>query len=181
MAARDIMPFTAATARPALSFRMGALTTDSTEDTSWNIGEVLILDAAVGDINEHPDGTLAPDGGLAYLAAAGSAELIALAGATSGAATHAIEVPCWDVTGGEEFVCTNVYSGDDTELALTVAAGVIPGITADFWTDDSAAAHKHGLNIAGDYFVITRMLDADNRNFLISGAACVKVVFKRAA
>jgi hypothetical protein len=178
MAAYDIMPFTAAVSRPVLTFRMGALTTDGAEDTSWNVGEVLRVEAAVGDINEHTDGAADPSDGTYYLAAAGSAELILANGGTSGADTHDIYVPVYDMTQGDEFVTANVVSGDDTQLALTVAAGVVVGVTGDLWTDDAAAAHVHNLDIGGNFFVITRRLDALGRDADISGAACTRVVFK---
>lgn len=156
-------------------FRMGALTTDATEDTSWERGEILLLDAAVGDIN--PAGTGAggaedPSGGLHYIAAAGSSELIAHNNGTSGAATHDISVPVYDVNNGGEFKTQNVYSNSDTNLgpggngAMT---GVLIGVTCDFWVDDSATAHIHGIDINGDYFTITRIVDSEGRDTWLTG------------
>ncbi len=185
MAFRDIRPYSSARGDHTriLHFRMGALTTDSAEDTSWLEGNIMLLSNTVGDIDAHIDGTLAPDGGLAYLAAAGSADLILKNGGTSGAATHDIMVPVYDFTQGDEFTTANISAGDDTQLDLD-SATVLIGTTADLWVDDSVATmvgHLHGLDNAGDYFVITRKLDANGRNSLITGETTVEIVFKRAA
>ena len=184
MAARDIMPFVSehgGTSR-IVSYRMGALTTNDTEDTSWLEGEVLVVNAAVGDIDAEIDGAADPAGGLHAIAAGSSQGLISVNNGTSGATTHAITVPCYDIYDGGEFVTRNVYNNSDTNIGPNgsgAMTGVLVGVTADFWVDDSATAHEHGLDINGDFFVITRILDANNKDTYLSGGTADKVVFKR--
>lgn len=189
MAARDIMPFISERGghNRVIAIRMGGGTTTATEDTSWLEGEVVEIDAAAGDLNASGTGAGGaedPAGGLHYIAAASSESLINKFQATSGAATHNIMVPVYDLYDGGEFVTRNVYNNSDTNIGPAgdgTMTGVLVGVTCDLWVDDSAAAHDHGLDINGDYFIITRILDANGEDTAVSGGTADKVVFKRAA
>lgn len=170
------------------SYRMGALVTNDTEDTSWSQGYWLVIDAAVGDINMEVDGAVDPAGGLHYIAAASSADLITANGGTSGAATHDIYVPVYDVYGGAEFWTRNVTDTNDTQIGPIsgggsgAMTGVLVGVTADGWVDDTTATmigHEHGIDINGDFFVITRLLDVNNNDTWLTGAVADKIVFRR--
>lgn len=190
MGFRDIWPFFSEHGGHdrAHGYRMGALTTDDTQDTSWEQGYWLAVDAAVGDINEVVDGAVDPAGGLHYIAAASSAALIKTNGGTSAAATHDIIVPVFDVYGGAEFWTRNITDTDDTQIGPIsgggsgAMTGVLIGVTADGWVDDTTATmigHAHGIDINGDFFVITRLLDVNNRDSWLTGAVVDKIVFRR--
>jgi len=183
MARRDIWPYASEHSGHdrLLHARMGALTTDSGAYTSWLEGEIVVVNAAVGDLDyalAGAGGAVDPVGGLHGIAAASSQNLIAMHGEASGAATHDIMVPYFDFYHGQEFVTGNVYNGGDAELDLDGGA-VLVGVTADLWVDDAVAAHNHGLDIAGNYFTIIRRLDALGRDSDISGDTTTSVVFRR--
>ena len=182
MARHDIMPYLSEHGghRRTVSFQVGGGTTDTGEDTSWRAGNVVRVDAAVGDVNPHVDGAADPADGTYYIAAADSQGLISLNGGTSGGATHLFEVPCYDLADGQEFVTANVYNNSDTELDLDTGFQV--GDTADLWVDDATATldgHNHGIDINGDFFTITRKLDALGRNSDISGDTTTRITFRR--
>lgn len=182
MARFDIMPYRAELGGHVRvqSFQVGGGVTNDTEDTSWRTGNIVRVDAAVGDINPHVDGTADPSDGTYYIAAADSEAVISINGGTSGATTHAFECSVYDLNDGTEFTTANVYNASDTELDLDTGFQV--GDTADLWVDDATATvdgHNHGLNVAGDWFTITRKLDADGKNSDISGATTTAIVFKR--
>jgi hypothetical protein len=165
---------------------MDAAATNDTEDTSWVEGEVLVVDATVGDIGPETDGAIDPAGGLHYIAAAGSADLIQQYNATSGSPAN-VRVPVFDFYGGGEFMTQNVTDTDDTQLGPAAGpaggsgamTGVLVGVTADLWCDDSAALHHFSLDINGDFFVITKILDVNNEDILISGGTADKIIFRR--
>lgn len=164
MPAQDIMPFAGSShGQPRVhSFRMGGGTTDTTENTSWEVGYILTLDGAAGDINPEIDGAVVPVLGSTFIAGASSANLIQLFNATSGAATHGLLVPTWEVNDGTEFETLNIVSGNDTQLAPTPGNSVFVGATADLWVDDvvtTMVGHIHGLDLGGDGLVITRITD----------------------
>jgi len=188
MAARDIMPFVSQQGGHTrmLAFQMGAGTTATGEDSAWREGNILLVDAAVGDINPHIDGTLDPSTGLVYIAAGSSEGLISNAvgprNVTNPTAAQIsdIMVPVWAFDVGVEFVTSNVYTASDTELDLD--SGFLIGSTADLWVDDAVTTvdgHNHGLNTAGTGFIITRKLDSQGRDSLVSGAATTRVCFMR--
>lgn len=183
MARHDIMPYSSPLGGTTeiVNFSIGIGTSSATEDTSWRAGNIVILDAAVGDVNPATDGTLEPGPGLHYLALVDSASIIAHYGLTDPvAAGEFAMVPCVPLTKGQEFTTAFISSGDDTQLGLDTAT-VLIGATADLWVDDSVATvdgHIHGLDIAGNFFMITRKLDALGRDSLISGAATTKLVFR---
>lgn len=182
MARFDIMPIRSArgSARNVLAFQMGGGVTDSDENTSWRAGNIVRVDAAVGDLNPHTDGAADPADGTYYIAAADSADIIAINGGTSGADPHPFEAEVFDLTDGTEFVTANVYSGNDTELDLD--SGFQVGDTFDLWVDDvvtTVDGHRHGIDLAGDFFTCVRKLDSLGRNSDISGATTTRVVFRR--
>lgn len=195
MAARDIMPALSEHGghNSVRHFRMGALTTDATEDTSWLEGEVLLLDGAAGDINYGgvgAAGTISAAGGLTFVAAASSAGLIAAAGGTSGAATHNIMVPCYDMADDQQvWVTRNVFDNSDTNIGpagtgtnLTLLVGML----VDLWVDDSSfPGHVWGLDLnAGAHFVVERILNATGQDIGLTGEAVTladKILFRRIA
>jgi hypothetical protein len=175
MPAQDIMPFRSehGGVPPLYYFRMGALTTDTTEDTSWEVGYILTLDPSAGDINAEVDGAVAPSKKTTFIAAASSADLIQLHNGTSGAATHNIYVPCYSLADGTEFITRWAYNNSDTELAITAAGGIYQGVTGDLWVDDGTATmvgHRHGFDINGDGCIVTRVLDEQGRDSAEVGA-----------
>ena len=188
MSFRDFVPYASPHGGNAhtLFYRMGALTTNSVEDTHWLEGEYLIIDPAVGDIDVAVDNSNDPETGLGGIAAASSEALIAKYGATSGAATFTIGVPVYDIYGGTEFSTQHIFNNSDTDLGPTsgggdgTLTGVFVGVTADIWVDDSTtAAHVHGLDINTNYFTITRLLDAQGHDTFVSGNAVERIVFRR--
>ena len=171
------------------NFRMGALTTDTGEDTGWLRGYIMIVDAGVGDINAGNDAAIDPATGLSgYIATSDSAGLIAANKATSGAATFLIPVPVYSMYGGAEFVTRNVYNNSDTNLGPSTGTGdgtmtgVFVGVSCDLHVDDSTATmigHDHGIDINGNYFTITRILDANGQDSWRTGATADQIVFRR--
>ena len=169
-------------------FRMGNLTTKTSgEDTSWERGYWMLDVVADADMNVATDGDDPAAEPNIYVAAASSAGLIQTRGGTDGAATHAIRVPCYDVYSGMEFKTRNVFSGTDTNLGPISGGGdgtmssVVVGADADIWVDDSTATmvgHVHGLDIAGDFFDITRILDDLGEDTYISGRTADWIVFR---
>ena len=171
-------------------FQMGDVTTSTVEDTSWERG--YWLQYIVGDpgVDALVDGTDDPASitNQIVVSAASSAGLIQTRGGTSGAATHAIRVPCYDVYSGMEFRTRNVFaSGSDTNVGPLAGAGdgtmtnVVVGATADVWVDDTTATmvgHVHGLDLAGNFFEITRILDTSGEDTFISSGTADWVVFR---
>ena len=188
----DIMPFASEHGGHDLLryFRMGALTTaTSGEDTSWERGYWMLDVVADADMNPIVDGADDPAAEpFIYVAAASSAGLIQTRGGTSGAATHAIRVPCYDIYSGMEFRTRNVFAAaSDTNVGPIAGAGdgtmtnVVVGATADVWVDDTTATmvgHVHGLDLAGNFFEITRILDTSGEDTFISSGTADWVVFR---
>ena len=186
MPARDIMPFVTLTGKhPALHyFRMGALTTgDTTENTGWETGYLMVLAPGTGDIDCFAgNDVLAPSAAINFIAAAGSNELLQLHNGTSGAATHDIYVPVYSLSDGQEFITRNVVNGNDTALTPIEGNGVFLGVTCDFRADDAVATkagHIHAIDLSGDGMIITRILDDQGRDSHLPGAGTpTQVVFK---
>ncbi len=186
MSARDIWPFAPngdAKGPAVRHFQMGAGTTDSGEDTGFLEGNWMVLDTAVGDINPLVDGADAPGPGDIFVSAASSRALKAISLVRDGNATGIarIMVPCYDVTDGSEFVTRLAYNNNDTELDLD--SGFQIGDTFGCWVDDAVTTlvgHNHGIDLNGSGFIVTRKLDAQGRDSIISGAATTQVVFKYA-
>ena len=188
----DIMPFTSEHGGldRILYFRMGASTTNTGENDSWERGYWMIYNQGAADIDaantdqEDPASITNP----IYVSAASSAGLIQTRGGTSGAATHAIRVPCYDIYSGMEFRTRNIFaSGSDTNVGPIAGAGdgtmtnVVVGATADVWVDDTTATmvgHVHGLDLAGNFFEITRILDTSGEDTFISSGTADWVVFR---
>ena len=190
----DIMPFTSEHGGldRILYFRMGASTTNTGENDSWERGYWMIYNQGAADIDaantdqEDPASITNP----IYVSAASSAGLIQTRGGTSGAATHAIRVPVYDIYSGMEFRTRHVFSNSDTDLGPVSGGGngtmtsVVVGATADVYIDDSTATmvgHVHGLDITGNWFEITRILDATGEDTFISGATADWIVFRSQA
>ena len=74
MARFDIMPLSSAHGGhvEVLSFSIGIGATATGATTAFRQGNPVLLDANVGDINLHANGTVAPDNGLLFIAAADS-------------------------------------------------------------------------------------------------------------
>ena len=170
-------------------FRMGALTTaTSGQDTSWERGYWMINNAGQADMDVATDGDdPVTVGSNLYVAAASSAGLIQSRGGTDGAATHAIRVPVYDPYSGMEFKTRNVFSGDDTNLGPIsgggdgTMTGILVGTTYNVWVDDSTATmvgHVHGLDLAGDFFEITRLIDDLGEDTYISGNTVDWIIFR---
>ena len=175
MPAYDIMPFRSehGGVPPIHYFRMGALTTADTENTSWLAGHVMTLDPAAGDINAHTDGAVAAGATTTFISAASSADLLQLHNGTSGAATHNIYVPCYSLFDGTEFITRFAYNNSDTELAITSGGGIFQGVTGDLWCDDvvtTLVGHRFGFDINGDGAIVTRVLDQQGRDSAMDGA-----------
>lgn len=162
----------------------GAVDTLAEQDTSHLEGNIVSVDPAVGDILVADDGAFDPATGLHLIAAVSSQGMIThnnLADPVAAAGPRML--PCYDVTTGAEFstsiVSTNAGAAGDTALDLTAA--VFVGMSADFWVNDTVATaigHRHYIDVNGDFFIITRKLDALGRDSDQSGQACVQVVFK---
>ena len=148
----------------------------------------MINDAAQADMNVVTDGDdPVTVGANIYVAAASSAGLIQSRGGTDGAATHAIRVPVYDIYSGMEFKTRNVFNGGDTNLGPVsgggdgTMTGIVVGTTYNVWVDDSTATmvgHVHGLDLAGDFFEITRLIDDLGEDTYISGNTVDWIVFR---
>lgn len=174
MARFDIMPYASAHGGHELltSFIMEPAQTTGTEDTAWLEGNIAQTDGA-GGIGAAIDGTLDPNAGTIYLHLASSADIIQSHNLTSPVTSGTEpEVTVQVFTHGSCYVGTNLSSGDDTQLAVTIS-NFIPGTTtANLWVDDSVATmvgHLHGFDNAGDYFVLDRVLDTLGRNAIVTG------------
>ena len=168
-------------------FRLGGAITNTVEDTSWERGYVLQIDPAVGDINPEIDGTVDPAEGFTYLAMASSANLIAAAKGVSGAASHDITVPCYAMGEGMSFRTRNAFNNNDTNVGPATGTGsgamtgIFVGVTCDLWVDDTTTTmvgHDHGIDINGNFFTITRILDDQGRDTWASGGTADWIVFR---
>ena len=169
-------------------FRMGTNVTDTGENSSWERGYwMLNIIASAHTLPFTGNDVDDPAGRDIYVAAASSAGLIQSRGGTSGAATHAIRVPVYDIYSGAEFKTRNVFNNTDTNLGPIsgggdgTMTGVVVGATADIYVDDSTATmvgHVHGIDINGDWFEITRLLDDLGEDTFISGNTVDWIVFR---
>jgi len=163
-------------------------TATSGQDTAWERGYWMVFTSSAGTVTPAVD----PDdpasvGTSIYLAAASSAGLIQSRGGTDGAATHSIRVPCYDIYSGAEFRTRHVFSGGDTDIGPISGGGdgtmgsVTVGATANPYVDDSTGTmigHVHGIDIAGDWFEITRLIDDLGEDTFISGRTVDWIVFR---
>lgn len=182
MSLRDIRPFRSSNGgwEKVEGVRVGAGTTS----TSWEEGEVLVIDAAAGDANVAPDGATAASN-LTIIATAGSSGLQSVYGATDTTwtttppADH--QVTGYILSDEAEFITDNVFNNSDTNIgpagtgALT---GALPGATAGFWHDLTAGTGDQGIDVNGSTLIITGWLDA-NLNPTLTAADAAWVSFKR--
>jgi len=190
MARHDIMPAVSEHGGHSrtIGFPVGANTTIDTADTSWQVGELVTIDGAAGDINASADGALDPAGGLIHVAAGSSQGEIVKAGglgATTGAADGNL-TPVWTFEPGVEFKTRNVFDNSDTNIGpggSGAMTGVIVGETCDLWRDDTAATGApngtFGIDINGNHFIITRIVDSRGQSTSISGDTADLVYFAR--
>lgn len=170
-----------------LHYQMGAGTTATGATTAWRVGNVLAVDAAANDINLHANGTLAPDIGAAFIAAVSSEDLQNLAVGPGNVASITagqiarIMVPVYPFDPGTEFLFVRAYNNNDTELDLDTGFQI--GDTGDLWADDATTTSidtvDFGLDINGDGLTVTRKLDADGRDSLVTGNATVAFLAAR--
>ena len=173
MATQDIMPYDSAHGghERIVHFHMADSVTDNTTNTSWRAGEVLIQVPATGEISVIADGI---ENVLVthYIAAAGSADLIQYHNSTSGAATHAIMVPCYPITGNEggTFITENAVTSSDTLLTAAQMDALFVGDTVGLWRDNTATGVANNgengtfsVNSAGTGLQLIRKLDALGR------------------
>lgn len=183
MAALDVMPFEAGENKPtARSFRIGALTTNDTEDSSWLVGNWMVFNAGADDIDALTDGTDDPVSGNIFVSTTSSRGEIQSKGLTSGAATHAARTTVLQVTKGAQFITKNAFNGDDTNIGPAGTNTIGVGDTGDVWVSDATstlAGHIHGLDTSADYFTVTRVLDANKEDTYVSGATAAWLVFER--
>ena len=188
----DIMPRSAAEGghEKERTYRMGGGTTSGAANTSWQRGEVLILDPAAGDVNTAPDGASDPTSAanIPIIAAASSAGLIETEGGTSGAASHRIMTPCYDFDSAQAYVTRNVFNGNDTNIGpggSNAMTGVFVGVTCGLWRDNTATGQPDGVNgtfgidIGGSGFKVSRILDSLGRDTATSGQPADLVEFER--
>ena len=187
MGARDIMPL--ATGQNGVriqAFPITANTSANTAATSWREGEVVEL--VSNAIIVTPDGAADPHTGLVYIAAASSEGLLRAKtfGTTVGDLDNEL-VPCYAFTPGVEFVTRNVVNGDDTNIGPAgsgAMTNVVVGATADLWRDNTNPGTVSGdvngdfsIDIAGNGFIITQILDSRGDDTAVSGNTADKVVF----
>lgn len=187
-----ILPFIQSADKPrVLSFAVGAATSKNTAGTSWKAGEVVVVTAASSDIDVAPDGTSDPAAGLVFLAAGSSEGMIVKAKGIGGATGDADGdlCPVYRFDPGVEFMTRNVFSGSDTNIG-PAGSGAMTGVTigadADLWRDNTNPGPvsgnvngDFGLDLAGDFFTITRLLDSMGRDVSVSGGTPYWVVFAR--
>lgn len=187
MGARDIMPL--ATGQDGVriqAFPITANTSAATVATSWLEGEVVEL--VSNKIVVTPDGAADPHTGLVYIAAASSEGLLRAKtfGTTVGDLDNEL-VPCYTFEPGVEFVTRNVVNSNDTNIGPAgdgTMTSVLVGATGDLWRDDTNPGGVSGdvngdfaLDINGNGFIITRILDSQGDDTAVSGRTADKVVF----
>jgi len=184
MARWDVRPFTSPLGgtTEAYSFPIADDTTSAGEDSAWLAGNWCVLNAD-GYLDPFVDGTADPGPGTKFISLTDSAGIIQMnnLGDPVVAGTQAL-APCLPTSTGQEFITANIFSGDDT--LISPDTGVDIGDTADIWVSDAVATlvgHVHGIDIAGNFFTITRKLDALGRDADISGQAATHVVFRQLA
>lgn len=181
MARFDIMPFTAHQGghNMVLPFPVGDASTFNTANTSWREGEVLLLDAAAGDINVIADGIENVLIGH-YIAAESSQFALESRGIASAAATPAATVSCYPIVGREAgaFITTNAVTSSDTLLTSAQMDAILIGDTVGLWRDNTATGVANdgengtfAVNTAGTGLQLLRKLDADGRDVHMVGAA----------
>ncbi len=189
MGARDIMPLATGQAGVRIQgFPVGANTTAAVAGTSWLEGEVVEITAGTGDIDLTPDGAADPKLGLVFIAAASSEGM--LRAKTFGTTTGDIDgliCPVYTFEVGVEFVTRNVVSGSDTNIGPAgdgTMGSVTIGATGDLWRDDTNPGPVSGaingdfaLDIGGNAFTITRILDSQGRDTSVSAGTPDKIVF----
>ncbi len=190
MATNDILPVVDANGGSARvdSTPIGANTSADTANTSWRIGEVLVVTAASGDIDVIADGAEDPALGLHRIAAGSSEGLLhKIAGPSPATGDADGQISSnYTLAVGQEFVTRNVFDNSDTNIGPagdgTMTSATI-GATADLWRDNTAVSDgpngTFGIDINGDYFTITRILDVKGDDTSVSGAMADKVYFAR--
>ncbi len=183
MATHDIMPWSSPRGGHdrVLTFRMGALSTDITTNTSFRAGEPMLQAVGTGDIDVIADGALNP-GTNHYVAAASSQQLISLNGGTSGAATHNIEVPVWAFFGPDAgyFVTQYVVTGSDVQLTTAQKDAIFVGDTVGLNRDNTATGvanngenGRFSVDTGGTGLKLINKLDDRGRQSDISGQPTV--------
>jgi hypothetical protein len=187
MSKRDIWPFTNRNNSDAYGFSGASGSTKNTVNTSWKDGEVVTI--ATGSVVVSAAGTIDPSTGLIYLAKVPSEGAIVKAGglaATSLAATSKPE-PFYAYESGVEFVTRNAYSGSDTNIG-PAGSGAMTGVTVGADCDlyrsvtgviGGGVNGDFGIDVAGDWFTITRLLNSQGQDTSEFGGTVNWIVFAR--
>lgn len=190
MSRRDIWPFNNRLNSDAYAFPVGAGTSKNTVNTSWREGEVLIITAASSDVDVAPAGTIDPAAGLAYLAKEPSEGMIVKAGglaATTGTADGDLTT-VYGFESGLEWSTRNVFSGSDTNIG-PAGSGALTGCTIGADCDlyraitgtvtGAGVNGDFGIDLGGDYFTITRLLNSLGQDVSEFGGTVDRIVFAR--
>jgi hypothetical protein len=189
MAERDIMPFNA----PAGGWnRMESYEVDNTQagalgaGATFLPGEVVVVTGALGEVLELAASTSDNADHTVLIAAQGAttaANIRRIGDARYSAGPNVdarFPVSCWPTTDAEmSFQTRNGYAaGSDvnigpagSNLMTGLTIGAVVGLRRD-------AGGNHGLVVGGLGLVITRLLDAQNRDTYTTGNATDRIIFR---
>ncbi len=187
MAKHDIMPFNSphgGTTRVSY-LRINDATSSRTANTSHRQGEVLVPVTGDCGIVIANDGTVFT-AEFNVVAASDTEGEIQMGNLTDVTGTNDNwMVPVWRFEMGQEWITQNLFSGTDTAVVPTTEH---IGDYANFWRNNAATGvtangenGTMGLDLGtqtGTPFLITRVLDSNKRDILISGNTGVFVVFR---
>ena len=188
MSRMDIWPFTNRLNSDAYGFAGASGATKNTVSTSWKPGEVGTISG--GTFQVSAAGTIDPSTGLIYLAKTSSEGAIVKAGGLAATALGAASKPepVYAFESGVEFVTRNAFSGSDTNIG-PAGSGAMTGVTVGADCDlyravtgtvtGSGVNGDFGIDVAGDWFTITRLLNAQGQDTSEFGGTVNFIVFAR--
>lgn len=190
VSSRDIWLFDSRQNSDAYAFQAASGTTKNTITTSFRSGEVCTI--AAGTAAVVAGGTIDPSTGLIYLAAVPSEGLVVKAGglaATSLGANSPV-APFIGFESGIEFITRNVFNNADTNIGPAGTggmAGCTVGADCDLWrqtvanggTVGGGVNGDFGIDLNGDWFTITDILNAQGQPTSQFGGTPNWVVFER--